>query len=112
MPYQDPGSLDEETYWRLTAFLLRQNQIGGWQEPLGPQNASEVKLKSSAAPGPPATPVLEAAQVQGSSATPGPTTAAQPHLKDTGKSFPLPVILLGLFLLVLAIALAVARLAR
>jgi mono/diheme cytochrome c family protein len=112
MPFQDPGSLDEETYWQLTAFLLRQNQIGGWREPIGPENASEVKLKSSAAPALPATPSPGTAQVQSPTATRGSTASARPHLNEGAWSFPVPIVLLGLFLLVLAIALAVARLAR
>jgi mono/diheme cytochrome c family protein len=109
MPYQAPGTLDEETYWQLTAFLLRQNQIGGWREPLGPENASLVSLKSPAAQALPSTPSPQAPQLQSHPATPSSTAIVQPHLEVRGQSFPVPLILLGLFLIALAIALAVTR---
>jgi hypothetical protein len=112
MPFQHPGSLDDETYWQLTAFLLRQNQIDGWQEPLGPENASGVSLKSPASQAPLSTPSPQTPQLQVRTAAPGPTASLQLHLESSGQSFPVPIILLGLFLMVLAVAVAVIRLAR
>lgn len=44
MPYQDPGSLDDEVYWQLTAFLLRENGLHSSGEPLGPENAAPVRI--------------------------------------------------------------------
>jgi cytochrome c len=45
MPFQAPGSLDEETYWEIVAFLVEgQGQsLGG--ESLGPANASAISLQ-------------------------------------------------------------------
>ena len=45
MPWQAPGVLDEETYWQLTAFLLRANDFNLGSEPLSPQNAAQVHLR-------------------------------------------------------------------
>jgi hypothetical protein len=113
MPYQAPGTLDEETYWQLTAFLLRQNQITGWQEPLGPESASEVSLKSPAAQAPLSTPSSDASSSQDRAiTTPTSTASVQPHPEIRGRSFPVPLILLGLFLIALAAALTVVRLLR
>jgi hypothetical protein len=45
MPYQARGSLDEDTYWQITAFLLRENGLNPLNDPLGPDNASRVRLR-------------------------------------------------------------------
>ena len=49
MPWQAPGVLDEETYWQLTAFLLRANDLNLGSEPLSPQNADQVQVRARAA---------------------------------------------------------------
>jgi mono/diheme cytochrome c family protein len=112
MPYQAPGTLDEETYWQLTAFLLRQNQIGGWREPLGPENAAEVSLKSPAAQALLSTPSSSIARPQSRAVTPTSTASVQPLPNESGRPFDVATVLLGLLLIVLAIALAVTRLVR
>ena len=52
MPWQAPGSLSEEEYWQLTAFLIRQNGLDPGSTPLDEQNAKLFSLK----PEPTATP--------------------------------------------------------
>lgn len=49
MPWQAPGSLEEETYWQLTAFLLERNQIALENDDLGPHNAGEIWLREKPA---------------------------------------------------------------
>jgi cytochrome c len=44
MPWENPGRLTEDESWQVTAFLLRSNGLNQDQEPLGPDNASEVSL--------------------------------------------------------------------
>jgi hypothetical protein len=43
MPFQKPGSLDDDTYWRLTAFLLRQNGYWSGDGVLDENSAAIVK---------------------------------------------------------------------
>lgn len=45
MPWQEPGLFDEETYWQLTAFLLRENGFNLGDEPLSDQNVALVRLR-------------------------------------------------------------------
>jgi hypothetical protein len=49
MPWQAPGVLDEETYWQLTAFLLRANDFNLGSELLSLQNAAQVQLREGVA---------------------------------------------------------------
>ncbi len=44
MPFQTPGILDDETYWRVTAHILRENGIDWGGGELGPGNAQQVAL--------------------------------------------------------------------
>ena len=44
MPYQWPGTLDDETCWKLTAFLLRENRIAYTEGQLNASDASQVLL--------------------------------------------------------------------
>lgn len=44
MPYQWPGTLDDETAWALTAFLMRENGLWSAKEMLGSENAAEVRI--------------------------------------------------------------------
>jgi hypothetical protein len=45
MPWQAPGSLSEEEYWQLTAFLIRQNGLDPGSTPLNEQNAKLFSLQ-------------------------------------------------------------------
>lgn len=44
MPFQAPGSLDEETYWQIVAFLVEGQGQSLGDETLGPANASDIPL--------------------------------------------------------------------
>lgn len=46
MPFQAPGSLDEPTYWRLTAFLLRQNGYWNGLGEIDASNAEQIPINS------------------------------------------------------------------
>ena len=56
MPFWEPGSLTEEESWRVTAFLLRQNDLGGGFTELNASNAADVKIPRAAFLTPIATP--------------------------------------------------------
>jgi len=45
MPYNAPGSLDEQTYWDILAFLLAENGMLPEGVVLGPETAPQVELK-------------------------------------------------------------------
>lgn len=47
MPWHKPGSLESEVYWRLTAYLLRENGYENPYEELGPDNAGFISIGSS-----------------------------------------------------------------
>lgn len=47
MPFQWPGTLDDETAWQLTAFLARENGLWDAREPLNPDNALQVIIAVS-----------------------------------------------------------------
>lgn len=45
MPFQDPGSLEEDEYWQVTAWLMAMNGwLDGLEAPLGPDNARSVRI--------------------------------------------------------------------
>jgi mono/diheme cytochrome c family protein len=48
MPYWKPGSLTEEEAWRVTAFLLRQNNLWDAATELSAANAPDVKIPRAA----------------------------------------------------------------
>lgn len=51
MPFQYPGSLTDEQYWQLTAYLIKMNGIDPGPQPLNSANAVAVSLlKSSTSP--------------------------------------------------------------
>jgi hypothetical protein len=50
MPWHDPGSLSQEEYWQVTAFLLRENGADPGSTSLGPGNAGEFPLPPAAEP--------------------------------------------------------------
>lgn len=58
MPWQAPGSLTDEEYWQLTAFLVSANGINPGSRPLTAENAASVRLR-------PAVITPAAAQVPG-----------------------------------------------
>lgn len=65
MPFQKPGSLDDAIYWRITAFVMRQNGYRQDSAPLDAANASAATIPGAAAP--PAatsTPAVAAPQAQ------------------------------------------------
>jgi cytochrome c5 len=45
MPWQEPGSLQEDEYWEVTAFLVRLMGVDPVRIPLDPQRAAEVLLR-------------------------------------------------------------------
>ena len=51
MPFQAPNSLSEEDYYKITAFLLRQNQMIDDQTEVGESNAAQIAV-SRATPAP------------------------------------------------------------
>jgi hypothetical protein len=55
MPWHLPGSLEADEYWRLTAFLLRENGYELPEGELGPENAAQITIGGQAAPDTPAT---------------------------------------------------------
>ena len=94
MPYQDPGSLDDEIYWQLTAFLLRENDLLHSVGTLGPDNAALVLINPQST-GAIITPASTGSSgSQEASLTPEPTPETQ---SDTGSSpYLVPVISLSL----------------
>jgi mono/diheme cytochrome c family protein len=56
MPWQAPGTLTEEEYWQLTAFLMRANGVDIGDEPLGPANAAGVPAAEAENASPPDLP--------------------------------------------------------
>ena len=46
MPYQAPGSLSDEEYWQLSAYLLRLNGIEWGRSDLNPEVAAKIPLRS------------------------------------------------------------------
>jgi cytochrome c len=44
MPWHKPASLQPEVYWRLTAYLLRENGYQNPYEELGPENAAFIPI--------------------------------------------------------------------
>ena len=44
MPWQAPGSLSDEEYWQLTAFLVRANGVDPGRELLNEQRAARISL--------------------------------------------------------------------
>ncbi|HSL43432.1 MAG TPA: c-type cytochrome [Anaerolineales bacterium] len=56
MPYWNPGSLAEEDAWRVTAFILRANNLWDGRTELNATNAAGVKIARGAVLTPVATP--------------------------------------------------------
>jgi cytochrome c len=68
MPWWKPGSLKEEDVWRITAFLLRENEMWDASVDLGPSNAAEVVVSTTALT-PVATPLQAEVQAGSSGIT-------------------------------------------
>ena len=49
MPYQQPGMLNEEQYWQVTAFLIRQRGTPSDDVPLDAANAANIQIGLNAA---------------------------------------------------------------
>jgi hypothetical protein len=60
MPFWKPGSLTEEQSWRVTAFILRGNNLWDDQTELNASNAASVKIPRGAL-----TPVTTPPQAEG-----------------------------------------------
>ena len=45
MPADAPGTLKEDEYWAVLAFLLKQNGLSLGDKPLGRDNAAGISLK-------------------------------------------------------------------
>ena len=56
MPYWNPGSLTEDEAWRVTAFLLRENDLWDASTELNASNAADVKIPRGSLLTPAATP--------------------------------------------------------
>jgi hypothetical protein len=61
MPWHAPGSLEEQTYWQLTAFLLHRNDVGLNEQLLAPQNAPSIRLREMPYQPPPPLPPSQCA---------------------------------------------------
>lgn len=46
MPSETPGTLTQEEYWDVIAFLLAQQGIAGSEAPLGPETAASVPTRA------------------------------------------------------------------
>ncbi len=45
MPFDNPGTLKEQEYWDVLAFILDANNLLPPDTILGPENAADIKLK-------------------------------------------------------------------
>ena len=75
MPSETPGSLTQEEYWDVIAFLLANNGVGAGDAPLGPDTAA-------------GTPTRAGAARPGGGAAPAP--AGDPAAKPEGEEAPKP----------------------
>ncbi len=56
MPWQAPGTLTEEQYWQLTAYVLRLNGLDPGNTPLNETTATQIRLRPEPTPTPTPTP--------------------------------------------------------
>jgi len=54
MPSETPGSLTQEEYWDVLAFLLAQSSVGAGEAPLGPETAGAIPTRGQGGAGAPA----------------------------------------------------------
>ena len=64
MPYWNPGSLTEEDAWRVTAFLLRENNLWEANEALDSSNADQVMFSEETPTPSPVPPLTITSRVQ------------------------------------------------
>ncbi len=84
MPWHDPGSLSQEQYWQVTAFLLRENGADPGTTSLGPGNAGGFPLPPS----------------PDASSEPTPGSAAAPPAPQPSAGYPRAAVAIGLLLMV------------
>jgi mono/diheme cytochrome c family protein len=112
MPYQAPGTLDDDTYWQLTAFLLRENRIQGWREPLDTANAPQIDLA------PPTNQEILSTSTPSVSGDPNPALTSSPamtgnhQISQRGQISPVLLILVGLILIGITLAWLVPKLSH
>lgn len=108
MPYQARGNLDEDTYWQITAFLLRENGENLPNGPLGPDNASQVRLspESTAVAGDPSE--NNAAGSRGEAGSSAPAPSVRVHASDNRPLLTFSALALGA-LLILGLALLLKK---
>lgn len=56
MPWHAPGSLTEEEYWQVSAFLVRANGVDPGLQPLDKERAAAIRLRTAPTPTPTAAP--------------------------------------------------------
>lgn len=106
MPYNAPGSLTEEEYLQVAAFLAREH--GVWDgQPLRPETAPNLRLRPGApAPSPAASPDL-GSQALSTPAPPGQTAHVVgdqgPPADEWTQSWPLVILLLAVAVIVVAL---------
>jgi len=88
MPFQRPGTLDDSTYWRLTAFLLRQNGYWPGVGILDESSAERVRI-----------PFIQPVATQ-SAPTLEPTPIPIQQIPDAPGSLTLRIISAGILLLI------------
>lgn len=81
MPFQWPGTLDDETAWKLTAFLMRENGWWDGAQPLTAENALQAVIPSHL---PEATGVVTAASAPQTEARPSPASSSTPWFCASG----------------------------
>ncbi|MCC7366875.1 MAG: c-type cytochrome [Chloroflexi bacterium] len=85
MPNETPGSLAQEEYWDVIAYLLASYGVGEGDAPLGPETAANVPTRAGGTRGAPAAkPAGEPA------AKPSGDPAAQPEGEAEGEGTPAP----------------------
>ncbi len=87
MPFQVPGTLSDDLYWEVTAFLLRQNGLWSGRGEVNASNASQIIISGNETSLPP-------------SATPSPVPQHQSQNSDS-----LFLIIIGAIIFVLVILL-------
>lgn len=93
MPFQKPGSLDKNTYWRLTAFLLRQNGYWSGDGILDESSAERVRIPFARVEASPLAPTLQ----------PEPSiqpTATPPQAGDASGSLSVRIISAGILVVI------------
>jgi len=88
MPWSAPGSLSQEEYWQVTAFLLRENGQDPGATPLGPENAGAYRFSTGRGPSP---------QTPTPNLIPSPTSSSEPGDLARARG---PLVVVGLLLMI------------